>query len=850
MRCTVLAIAASLLLSFVLVAPRARAEPPEQTEPTAQPEHWLWSTAWHIPPETTTEESGYFALVEGHNGRVYIGAAKYGDNAFLVEFDPAAARSEHGTNAMQIVVDAEKEIGVDRRGFAAQAKFHTRGNVGQSGRIYHGTKQGYPKEGEKRSDYLGGHPIVYDPATGKSRVYDIPIPHQGVISVAPDESRGVAYISTCSDERPIESTHFMILDLATGKYRDLVDCRHMYAFIVVDHLGRAYHPILGGEIARYDPRTDKLARLKQTIDGQPPSEESLLAHPESHPINWEISPDRKTLYAVAMSGNPLYCYDLTGEGDTLAGRSLGPLVPDARATDCRALCVAPDGMVWAGVAASYEKRPSVLRLVSHRPGDPAPADRGPIAIGNPDYTTFTDAAGKPKPHHNGVQRLDDGMLIPRSAIMGICAARDGTVYATTLSPFTLHAIRFPKVAGIATEYRHNSHADLLLSRMLESDTLDGQGQRPVMSLASLVTDQVPPSDTSRALARRHGFPIYDEIPPALTLEKLEKFKKEAPLAVDGVLLIAEHGKYPVSDTGQVVYPKRRMFEQIAATFRASGQSAPVFIDKHLADNWTDAKWIYDAAKELRAPLMAGSSLPVLWRYSPADVRRGAKLQEIVAVSYHTLDGYGFHALEIVQALAERRAGGETGVASVQCLTGKSVWEAEKSGLYDRRLLDEALSRLKERPLPPDKKIEELVTEPVLFVIHYRDGLRASVFTLNPAVGEWAAAWRYAGHEKYNEKNNEKQDGQSDSALFWTQEARPFMHFAHQLTGVEKMMQTGRPTWSVERTLLTSGVLDALLTSKRDGGKPLATSWLGIQYESNWDWRQPPPPPPSRPISEQ
>ena len=82
---------------------------------------------------------------------------------------------------------------------------------------------------------------------------------------------------------------------------------------------------------------------------------------------------------------------------------------------------------------------------------------------------------------------------------------------------------------------------------------------------------------------------------------------------------------------------------------------------------------------------------------------------------------------------------------------------------------------------------------------------------------------------------------------WTQEARPFMHFAHQLMGVEKMMQTGKPTWPVERTLLTSGVLDALLTSKRDGGKVLATPWLAVQYESNWDWHEPPPPPPGRPI---
>ncbi|MBW3540329.1 MAG: hypothetical protein KY476_08665, partial [Planctomycetes bacterium] len=191
---------------------------------------WLWSTAYAIPKETTSEGSGYFAIVQGKNGKLYIGTAKYRHNAYLVEFDPQ-------TKAMKVVVDCHKEIGTDATGFAAQAKIHTRNNVGESGRIYFGTKQGYPKEGEKRTDYPGGYTLVYDPATGKTRVYGIPVKHQGIISVTPDESRGVAYISTCSDERPIESTHFMVLDLESGEYRDLLDCRHMYAFIVVDQQG-------------------------------------------------------------------------------------------------------------------------------------------------------------------------------------------------------------------------------------------------------------------------------------------------------------------------------------------------------------------------------------------------------------------------------------------------------------------------------------------------------------------------------------------------------------------------------------------------------------------------------------
>ena len=403
-----------------------------QDDPPA--EGRIVSTAYAIPKETTSEESGYFSIVEGLNRRLYIGTAKYRSNAYLVEFDLA-------TRAMQVVVDAQKEIGTQATGFAAQAKIHTRNNVGPSGKIYFGTKQGYPAEGEKRSDYRGGYPMVFDPATGKTRVYDIPVAEQGVISVTPDEARGVAYISTSSDSRPLDSTHFLILDLASGKYRDLLDCRHMYAFIVLDHLGRAYHPIAGGEIARWDPHSECLERLTQTIDGAPPTKESLLADPETHPINWEVSTDRRTLYAVAMSGNALFSYDLTSPGNVLVGRRLGPLIAGAKATDCRALCVGPDGTVWAGINVSLAGLHDRLHLVSYRPGDAAPHDHGAIVIGNPDYTEFKDAAGQDLKYHHGVERLADGTLAPRYVIMGICAASDGQVYVTTLYPFTLHALR-------------------------------------------------------------------------------------------------------------------------------------------------------------------------------------------------------------------------------------------------------------------------------------------------------------------------------------------------------------------------------------------------------------------------
>jgi hypothetical protein len=387
-----------------------------------------------------------------------------------------------------------------------------------------------------------------------------------------------------------------------------------------------------------------------------------------------------------------------------------------------------------------------------------------------------------------------------------------------------------RIAAVVSEYRHNSHADVIVSRLFQTQTLDGRGEKPRMQLVSVYTDQVPENDTSRKWAKEYGFRISDSVSDALTLGTGE-------LAVDGVLLVAEHGRYPLSETGQTQYPKRRLFEEVVGVFRTSGRSVPVFIDKHLADNWTDAKFIYETARELKVPLMAGSSLPGLWRYPPADVRRDANLREIVALSYHTLDAYGFHALEMVQSLVERRSGGEAGVIAVACLVDDAVWQAGERGLYDTKLLEAALGRLKRPPDLAGRKLVDLVPHPVLFVIEYADGLKANVFTLNGAVGEWSAAWRYA-------------DDSVESTLFYTQEARPFMHFAFLVTGIDEMMQTGRPTWPVERTLLTSGTLDALHISKKNNGRRVETPYLKIPYRGEWNWQQPPPPPPDRPIGAQ
>jgi hypothetical protein len=444
---------AAFCLAGLCFTPAARAE-----QDLAQAK-WLKSTAYVVPKETATEGEGYFSIIEGHNGRLYIGTHANAVNSWLVEFDPVSAK-------MKVVTDAHKAIGKDLRGFGAQAKIHTRNNVGASGKIYFGTKQGYPdtNKGEKREDYPGGYPMVYDPKTGQTKVYPIPVPHEGINSITPDESRGIAYISTCADGRPGpgENSHFLILDLKTGKYKNLIDTKHVYGFIVVDYLGRAYHPMLGGGIVRYDPKTETLELLKQTIDGKEPTRESNLAtsdvqvsvqkqtssggsvplyqtnvnYPAGHPINWDITPDGKTLYALPMSTNNAYAYDLTQKGNTLAGRSLGTLVPGAKSTDCRAMCVGPKGTMWAAITESHSKVGQLLHLVSYRPGDKAPRDHGPVSVSNPGFTEFVDKSGKPLPFHGGFGKFGN-VTTTKYVILGVCEGKSGDVYIMALHPYSV-----------------------------------------------------------------------------------------------------------------------------------------------------------------------------------------------------------------------------------------------------------------------------------------------------------------------------------------------------------------------------------------------------------------------------
>ena len=132
-------------------------------------------------------------------------------------------------------------------------------------------------------------------------------------------------------------------------------------------------------------------------------------------------------------------------------------------------------------------------------------------------------------------------------------------------------------------------------------------------------------------------------------------------------------------------------------FRKDGRSVPVFNDKHLSWKWEWAKEMFDISRELDFAFAAGSSLPVTWRMPAIDMPYGAEVEELLGVSIGSVDSYDFHALEMIQCMAERRRGGETGVVSMQALRGDAVWKAMNAvswsdGGWDPRLFEACLSR--------------------------------------------------------------------------------------------------------------------------------------------------------------
>ena len=365
-----------------------------------------------------------------------------------------------------------------------------------------------------------------------------------------------------------------------------------------------------------------------------------------------------------------------------------------------------------------------------------------------------------------------------------------------------------KIAALSTAYHVRSHSDNFITRFLEGYWINEEFCEPPCDIVSLYLDQIHPADIGQRLSAAYGFPVVKSIEQALTLGT-------GRLAVDGVLLIAEHGDYPHNEKNQQLYPRFEFFEQVVAVFRKSGRSCPVFVDKHLSYDWKKARRMYGWSRELRFPLMAGSSVSVTFRRPQLDPPLEVELESALAVGGGWVaDGGIFHNLEAMQALAERRKGGETGVRAVQLLRGPAVWQAAERGAWSKNLMYAALKRgLRVEPGRPED-----MKDPVLCLVEYRDGFRAGALMLGGLVNEYLVGLRVKGRKE------------PDATLCYVpiENSNNFSPLVHAIV---HMFRTGNLLYPVERTLLTTGALSYLMESGYQGQKRLETPDVNIAYRA-------------------
>lgn len=380
--------------------------------------------------------------------------------------------------------------------------------------------------------------------------------------------------------------------------------------------------------------------------------------------------------------------------------------------------------------------------------------------------------------------------------------------------------RRKRIAFLGTSVYQHSHAQHFLDRFAAGYAIGGRWLKPQVDVASVFIDQFPENDIGRQRIAKYKLPQFPSVAEALTLGGSQ-------LAVDGVVIIAEHGDYPDNDRGQRLYPRYAWFKECVKVFEASGRGVPVFNDKHLSTNWDECVEMVADSERLGFPFYAGSSLPVTWRLPAVEMPYDTPLSESVCVAYGGVDSYDFHALETAQCMSERRAGGEVGIRSVQAVRGAACWAMLRDREVTRELFLSALMRSHNLPVetgypsaPVDLPWAEAnLPDTIAYFVEHLDGFRTTIFLTN------IRDFNYAGKRS--------DTGEIIGCQFMLpmpgRGATTADFFTPLVRHVEKMFVTGATTYPIRRTLLTSGMVIGGVESLFAGQTPYTTPQMAIAY---------------------
>ena len=417
------------------------------------------------------------------------------------------------------------------------------------------------------------------------------------------------------------------------------------------------------------------------------------------------------------------------------------------------------------------------------------------------------------------------MIFNRRDFLGTLAATSsGSLFLPEIHAEELAQTPRKKLAVITTEWRYHSHAWHMAERFLVGYPINGRWHRPAFDVVSAYVDQFPEKDLARKRSSEFGFKIYPSIAEALRCGGDK-------MAVDAVLIIGEHGDYPKTEFEQTKYPRYEFFKQVTDVYRKDGKTAPVFNDKHLSWKWDWAKEMVEISRELNFAFCAGSSLPVTWRMPAIEMPLGQEVEELMSVAIGGIDSYDFHALEVIQCMAERRRGGETGVASMQALRGEAVWKAMETGSWEKggwnpRLFEACLTRshtlaqpesFSDR-FPTSAQMREWVKDPIAYRFDYNDGTKATMLLMNGLVGDFTFAAKL------------KNQDEPLSTLFHLPPNPNVVYSASLMSKAEETFVNHKSPYPIERTLLTSGLVEAAVRSLGRGQKRLPTPYLDIRYQ--------------------
>ena len=374
--------------------------------------------------------------------------------------------------------------------------------------------------------------------------------------------------------------------------------------------------------------------------------------------------------------------------------------------------------------------------------------------------------------------------------------------------------RRPRIAIVYTMCYHRSHAHVILENFLTPFLFNGKITQPAVDVVSLYADQISTAknrpDLTTDVVRRFKLPIYKTIREALTLGGKE-------LAVDAVLSIGEHGDYPTNKLGVPEYPRKRFFDDIVAVMRRSNRFVPIFNDKHLSYRREWARDMYDTCQKHRIPFMAGSSVPLAQRRPAFEMPANCVIEEAVSIHGGPFEIYDFHGLEVLQAFIEARKGGETGIREVEFLPREPLFEAARKGRWSLDLARSAM-RVEFGDKLPDLSRPINGVEPWGILLTYRDGTKASVLRLGYYSGtRWNFAAKLAD-ERMPRVTSHYVGPWRNRCLFMAL-SNAIQHF---------FLRRESP-YPVERTLLTTGALEAAVRS-RAAGYAMQTPHLNIAYQ--------------------